>query len=371
MEEANLVLNRKELIFKEIKNQNTLIVLMPGKNLYYLTGIDVMLSLERPFLYLVNVGENYTYLIASKLYEKELDCRTFSKYYFYTDLENPFSTLEKYIVGMGLVNKEIDMCVEKTLPCYIYNNLNSILKTKNILYVDNIISKSRIIKNSDEETNILKAAFIVDETFKKLCKETLKGKSEKDIAALIDYIMRSLGARGSSFETIVAVSENAADPHHIPNDRVVKKGDSIVFDFGAIYNGYCSDITRTVFVGEPNEEAQKIYDIVKEAQNNAINAVAKGSPIKNVDIAARSTIEKYGYGQYFIHRTGHGIGLDIHEEPYVTAENNNILVNGMVFTIEPGIYINKKIGIRIEDDILVKGKANILTKSTKELIIFN
>lgn len=364
-------LNRRKIVFKEIKDKNALIVLMPGKNLYYLTNIDVMLSLERPFLYLANLNKDDAYLIASKLYEKELDCSVFKKYYFYTDVEDPFSILKDYIEDMGLPDGGIDIYVEKSLPCYIYNKLINILKAKNTRYLDPIINKCRIIKNNDELSYITKAAYLVDETFKNLCKETLTGKSEKEIAALIDYIMRSLGSKGSSFETIVAISENAANPHHVPNDRVVKKGDSIVLDFGAICNGYSSDITRTVFIGKPDCERKKIYNIVKKAQYNAINAVVEGRSIKEIDIAARKTIEQYGYGQYFIHRTGHGIGLDVHEEPYITAENDEILMNGMVFTIEPGIYIDKKIGIRIEDDILVNDKACTLTKSTKELTILN
>jgi Xaa-Pro dipeptidase len=362
-------LNHKHSVFNEIKNKRALLILLPGKNLYYLTNINVDLSLERPFLYLVDIDSDKAYLMASKLYENELQGRQADKYYFYRDQEDPFLILRSYIKNNLMMNgSDIDVYIEKSMPCYIYNKLKEFLKVGSTFYIDHIIEKYRIIKNSDEISNILKAAFIVDETFKYLLKEILTGKSEREIGALIDYIMRTLGARGSSFETIVAVSENAANPHHIPGDRIVKRGDSIVFDFGAIYNGYCSDITRTIFIGEPPEELKKIYSIVREAQSNAIDAVREGSAIKTVDLAARNTIEKYGYGKNFIHRTGHGIGLEIHEAPYITEENNNILKNGMVFTIEPGIYINGKIGIRIEDDILIKGKAHILTKATKELI---
>ena len=360
-----------EAILREIENKKALILLVPGKNLYYLTQFNIKLSLERPFLCLIDVLANNMFLVASKLFEKEIDSSNFKKYYFYADFENPFIALEKVIYEHELATDYVDLYTEKTLPCYIYNNICSLLKIKNTFYIDTIINKRRIIKNNDEISNIMKAAYIVDETYKRICKESLLGKSEKEIAALIDYIMKSLGADGSSFETIVAISENAAQPHHVPNDRVVKNGDSIVLDFGAIYNNYCSDITRTVFIGEPEDEAKKIYFIVKEAQSEAIKTVVEGRTIKDIDVTARKIITDYGYGDYFIHRTGHGIGLDVHEEPYITAENENIIANGMVFTVEPGIYIENKIGVRIEDDILVKDMAYTLTKSTKDLTILN
>lgn len=364
-------INHIEAILKKIQNKKALILLVPGKNLYYLTGVNVALTLERPLLYIIDVLSNNMFLIASKLFEKELDCSNFKKYYFYSDLENPFLVLEKIICEYELAKDCADLYLEKTLPCYIYNNISALLRINNITYIDPIINKRRIIKDNDEITNIMKAAFIVDETYTRLCNEPLLGKNEKEITALIDYIMKSLGADNPSFETIVAISENAAQPHHFPTDRVVKNGDSIVFDFGAIYNNYCSDITRTVFVGEVKTESENIYSIVKEAQSKAIKAVAEGKTIKDIDLTARRIIEDYGYGDYFIHRTGHGIGLDIHEEPYITADNEDIITNGMVFTVEPGIYIHNKIGVRIEDDILVKDKAYILTKSTKRLTILN
>ena len=366
-----LKLTRKEILLKEIKDNDALILLTPGKNLYYLTGIDIILTLERPFFYLIDVKNNNTYLIASKLYEKELDCADYKKYYFYSDVESPFLIFEGFINDIILPERGISLYVEKSLPCYIYENIKKLIKINSTLYIDPLINKSRLIKSNDEIVNIMKAAFLVDETFKNLCKETLTGKSEKEIAALIDYMMRTLGSRGASFETIVAISENASNPHHVPSDKVARKGDSIVFDFGAIYNNYCSDITRTVFIGEPDSESKKIYNIVKEAQFKAVETVKEGETIKNIDLAARNLIEGYGYGDCFTHRTGHGIGLDIHEEPYITAENDNILLNGMIFTVEPGIYIDKKIGIRIEDDVLVKDGSKILTKSTKELTILN
>jgi Xaa-Pro dipeptidase len=366
-----LNLTRKEIILNEINDNNALILLTPGKNLYYLTGIDIILTLERPFFYLIDVKNNYTYLIASKLYEKELDCTDYKKYYFYSDVENPFSIFECCLNDIILPGIGINLYVEKSLPCYVYENIKKIMKVNSTLYIDSLINKSRLIKSNDEISNIMKAAFLVDETFKNLCKESLTGKSEIEIAALIDYMMKTLGSRGPSFETIVAISENASNPHHIPTDRIARRGDSIVLDFGAIYNNYCSDITRTIFIGEPDSEAKKIYNIVKEAQLKAVEAVKEGVTIKDIDLAARDLIESYGYGDCFTHRTGHGIGLDIHEEPYITAENDDILMNGMIFTIEPGIYIDNKIGIRIEDDILVKDRFKILTKSTKELTILN
>ncbi len=197
----------------------------------------------------------------------------------------------------------------------------------------------------------------------------MENKTEKQISKLIEELIYEYGGESMSFSPIVASGPNSADPHHASNSRIIKKGDIVVLDYGAKYKGYCSDITRTIAIGEMSEEAKKIYNIVREAQQNGIDAVKKGILAKDIDYATRKIIASYGYGLYFIHRTGHGIGLDVHEDPFITSSNSEVIQNGMVFTIEPGIYLPNKFGIRIEDDVLVNEKGISLTSAPKDIMI--
>ena len=152
--------------------------------------------------------------------------------------------------------------------------------------------------------------------------------------------------------------------------KPVKKGDLVVIDYGAKYAGYCSDITRTLAIAKVPEEAKKAYETVKEAQQEGIDMVKEGAIAKDIDLAVRDIIERHGYGKYFIHRTGHGLGLEVHEEPYISSNSETVLKEGMVFTIEPGVYIPSKFGIRIEDDIAVINKRGVtLTNAEKELLV--
>ncbi len=234
-----------------------------------------------------------------------------------------------------------------------------------------VISELREIKDEDEIKVLKKAAKIADKMFYKLMDEELEGKSEKELANMIEYMMKNeFDADGVSFDPIVASGPNGANPHHTPSTRKIRKGDVVIFDYGAKYLGYCSDITRTVVVGSPSEEVKKVYEIVKESQETAFQQVKEGITAGDIDSAARNVIAKYGYDKYFIHRTGHGLGIDVHEEPYISPGNTKLLKEGMVFTIEPGIYLHGKFGIRIEDDVVVLNKKGVrLTEAERELII--
>ncbi len=159
----------------------------------------------------------------------------------------------------------------------------------------------------------------------------------------------------------------SADPHHSPNRKKLRSG-IIVLDYGAKYKGYCSDITRTIVIGKVPKKVMEIYTIVQMAQEKGVKAAIKGKMAKEIDLTVRQYIESKGYGNNFTHRTGHGIGLDVHEEPFVTPVGETVLRNGMAFTVEPGIYIEGKFGIRIEDDIVIREKGVRLTRTTRELL---
>ena len=215
----------------------------------------------------------------------------------------------------------------------------------------NIAESLRTIKDTHEINLIKKAAQIAAKALEKTLACIQPSITEFGLAALLDFHIRQLNAK-NSFDTIVAFGSNASCPHHQPTNRKLKTNDTILIDFGAKYNGYCSDITRCFAIGKTSHLFKKVYQTVLNAQKAAISAVKQGVPVKAVDSAAREVIENSGLPLYG-HGTGHGIGLDIHEAPLVSSRSNQILAPGMVITIEPAVYIPKKLGIRIEDDILV------------------
>jgi Xaa-Pro aminopeptidase len=177
--------------------------------------------------------------------------------------------------------------------------------------------------------------------------------TEAAFAAELDAAMRSLGAEDVSFETIVASGPNGAKPHHRPGDRVVRSGDLVVVDFGALYEGYHSDMTRTVAVGEVDEDRWRLLQVVLEAQQAGVEAVSAGVEAQVVDASCRDLIDAAGLGEAFLHSTGHGVGLDIHEEPRVSSRSTATLSAGHVVTVEPGVYLPELGGVRIEDTVLV------------------
>jgi len=228
----------------------------------------------------------------------------------------------------------------------------------------------RMVKDEGEVAIIQKAVDIADKVFEYILPFLKPGVKETDIACEMEYKMKKLGAQGTSFETIVASGPRSALPHGVAGMRELKAGDAVVMDFGAICEGYCSDITRTVFIGKPSEDLLNIYNIVLKAQLEAIDKAAAGITGRELDNAARSIIYSAGYDKCFGHGLGHGVGVEIHEKPTVSPKSDDILKSGMVFTIEPGIYIEGLGGVRIEDTVLLTDDGlKILTKSTKDLIV--
>ncbi len=226
----------------------------------------------------------------------------------------------------------------------------------------NIIDSGRSIKDASEIAAIKTAASISTEALRKTLPSVKPGVTESELAAMLDFHIRKLGAR-NSFETIVAFGSNASRPHHQPGRRKLKKKDSILIDFGGRYKGYCSDITRCFVVGGMTALYKKVYDVVEQAQAAAIRTIKAGVKITQVDAAARDVIAKSDLPVYG-HGTGHGFGIEIHESPFLKADAKGTLKAGEVITIEPGIYMPGKLGVRIEDDILVTESGyKILTRS--------
>ncbi|MGE7092110.1 M24 family metallopeptidase [Lysinibacillus sp. NPDC048646] len=235
--------------------------------------------------------------------------------------------------------------------------------------LDEKINAMRVIKDEDELNKLRKAAELADYAIEVGCKEIAEGKTEMEILTAIESAIQEKGCK-MSFETMVLSGPKTASPHGKPGARKVAKGDMVLFDLGVIYEGYCSDITRTVAFGEPTDAQKEIYHAVLAANTNAVAAVKPGVRAMDLDKIARDTITDAGYGEYFTHRLGHGLGISVHEFPSVTGANDMTMEPGMVFTIEPGIYKSDVTGVRIEDDVVVTNEGvEVLTKFPKELIV--
>lgn len=239
-----------------------------------------------------------------------------------------------------------------------------------LLPTQGLVEGLRLVKDQGERQAMRVAGQVTDKVFAHILRFIRPGVRESELAAEMEHQMRRLGASGPSFETIVASGWRSALPHGVASDKKVAKGDMIVFDFGCIYQGYCSDMTRTVVVGKPSARQKKIYGIVQRAQAAGLRMAKPGKTTGDVDKAARVIISRAGFGKRFGHGTGHGVGIEIHEEPRVGPNAKDILRDGVAITVEPGIYLEGAFGVRIEDLVLVtpKGHEN-LYRTTKDLIV--
>lgn len=236
--------------------------------------------------------------------------------------------------------------------------------------VDKKIADCRIIKDETELEKIRTAQKIAEKAYLEMLNFVKTGVTERELAARLEFLMKLNGAEDISFDLITITGKKTSLPHGVPSDDKISEGDFFTCDFGAVYEGYHSDTTRTVAVGFATDEMREIYDTVLAAQLSALDVVCAGVPAAGVDRAARKVIEDKGYGEYFGHATGHGVGLDIHEAPVVSYRGGEILQAGMIITDEPGIYLPSKFGVRIEDMLCVTGDGyeNLVTLP-KELII--
>ena len=226
------------------------------------------------------------------------------------------------------------------------------------------------IKNSEEIKTIAKACAIAEKSFNEVLPFLEEGVTERDIGAELEYRFRKNGATDKSFDTIIAFGANSAVPHHATGKTKLKQDMPVLMDFGCIYNGYCSDMTRTMFFGTPSKEFLQAYKAVYDAHFAALNSITAGMTGKEADATARNVLEKYGYAKYFTHSLGHGLGVHIHEYPYLAPSRMAVLENGMVFSDEPGVYFDGKFGIRIEDSCYLSGgKVHTFMKEDKRLIM--
>ncbi len=258
----------------------------------------------------------------------------------------------------------------KSITFDFYNDMMEKVKPGNIVSADQIIESIRIIKEKQEIDAVKSAAEIANLAFVHILDFIKPGVTERDIALELEFFMRHKGADALAFDTIAASGERGSLPHAVPSSRALKNGDFVTLDFGAKWNGYCSDMTRTVGLGAISAEQKNVYRIVLEAQKAASAVIAANVSASVADSVAREMISGAGYGEYFGHGLGHGVGLEIHEAPTLNALSKDVLKTDMTVTIEPGIYIPGKFGVRIEDLAVVTDNGIIsLSTVDKELII--
>ena len=232
-----------------------------------------------------------------------------------------------------------------------------------------LVEQARMVKDDEEIACIRSAVLLGASLFNRALEVIRPGVRETAVAAEMEYAARKAGAEAMSFETIIASGERSALPHGRASQAVIPSQGFVVCDFGVILSRYCSDMTRTVYVGRPSAEARGVYQAVKEAQQAAVDAVKPGISVGEIDRAARKSLQKSGLAKYFTHSTGHGVGLEIHEAPRVAAGQTEILQPGTVITIEPGVYVPGKWGVRIEDMVVVtESRCEVLTPTSKELV---
>lgn len=291
--------------------------------------------------------------------------------YGYLDSENPWEKIANCLNSLNTFKK---IATEKeALTVARFDQLRQYFPDADFsANVTQLIERLQLIKTSAEKEKLMAAGKWADIALEIGFRAIQEGITEQEILAEIEYQIKRQGVSKMSFDTLVLTGKNAASPHGHPGTTKVAKQDLVLFDLGVVWNGYCSDVTRTVSFKTPTNFQKDIYEIVLEAQLKAIETVRPGVTAGQLDDIARTVIESYGYGEYFNHRLGHGIGTTVHEFPSLVSGNDLVLEEGMCFSIEPGIYIPEKVGVRIEDCLYVtKNGCELFTKTSKDLLIID
>jgi Xaa-Pro dipeptidase len=333
------------------------VVLVPGPNMRYYTGVN-SLMLERPFMLLVPV-DGEAHLIAPALEAGPYgDCVLEMKVHPWTDSEGPGDAISSAVKGAGVRGK---WGVEGRVP-YLF--LDRLMKkaTPKLRNAEPILQGVREIKDESEVALLRKSATILSKSFEEFPSILKEGLTELQVAKSATDAIYANGATKVD-DMLVQSGPRAADPHGLPSGKRIGKGESVVMDVGATYEGYYADITRTFCIGS-SPEVERVYEKVLEAETRAIGKSARDVRVGAVDGAARSVLKKAGLGRYFFHRTGHGLGIEVHEAPYIVEGGEEKLQPNMCFTVEPGIYIRGKLGVRIEDDVLIEGRKGVVLTDT-------
>lgn len=345
--------SRIDNLFRELKGEGCVLI-KSYPNIFYYSGFtseDALLLILKDRRYIITDSR---YFIQARIEAPDFELVDISKGWGYIFSLIPCDTIyfEENRMSYGMYkrlsgNTKIEFCPSQTE-----------------------IDKPRRIKDNEEIRLISEAEKIGDEAFINLLEILRAGMTEREVALELEMRMKRQGASDLSFDTIVASGVRSSMPHGVASDKVIEKGDFVTLDFGCVYKGYCSDMTRTVVIGTPDSRQEEVYNLVLKAQTTAIDELYNGIACSKADKIARDVITEGGYGEYFTHSLGHSVGIEIHELPNFSPKSVDILENGNVLSVEPGIYIDGWGGVRIEDLIAVNdGKITNLSHSPKELVV--
>lgn len=355
------MIKNRILNLQEILKDNEAFLVTSGSNRFYLTGFNSSAG---------------TVLITKTRAVFFIDFRYFEK------AKNTVYSCDVVLYDKG--DKGIyEFCKSEKIKCiFVESSFVSLTQHKHLsdlfggiaISKDNLldlsINKMRAVKSADELLCIKQAQALTDSTFDYILPRITAGRTEREVMLDMEFFMRGLGASGVSFEFIVVSGKNSSLPHGVPTEKPIERGDFVTMDFGGIVGGYCSDMTRTVAVGSVSDEQKTVYDTTLKAQLAALDAIKAGKICGDMDKIARDIIYNAGYKGCFGHALGHSLGIDVHESPSLSPNNKDVLQLGNVVTVEPGIYLENKFGVRIEDMVYVTEDGCInLTKSDKNLII--
>ena len=354
--------NKVNRILKSMEEKGVpQMIISDPPTIFYLTGKWIIPG-ERLLALYLNVNGDHK-LVINKLFPQEKDLGV--ELVWYDDIEDGVEILSRF------VEKDKPIGIDKVWPARFLLRLQELGAGSKFVNGSMIVDYVRMIKSDEEQQLMREASLANDKIMEELIPMVNKGYTEVELNKIVRDMYAKAGHSDVSFDPITAYGKSGADPHHVTDDTKGKRGDSVVLDIGGILGNYCSDMTRTVFLGEVSDKAREVYEVVKEAQQRGIEAAKPGNRMCDVDLACRNYIEEKGYGQYFTHRTGHSIGMEDHEYGDVSSVNEDIIKVGQCFSIEPGIYLmDEGIGVRIEDLVIItEDGCEVLNHFTKDLIV--
>ena len=342
-----------------------LTAIAPTSNMRYLLGFSPMPD-ER--LCVLLVTRNATRLVIPDLNADQVEAHTGFRGIRWKDEAGPDQALAEALDDLDATRPAV-LAVDASMRADALLVLQKVTQPGRSASAADLMAALRMRKSESELEVLARAAALADEALMVGAEACRPGVTEREVAECIAAHFREGGAAMVDF-ALVASGPHSGFPHHTAGERQIQAGDTVILDVGATLDGYKSDITRVVHLGDPPSELRAIYDTVREANQRACEAARPGARACDVDHAARSVIEEAGYGPYFVHRTGHGLGMDVHEEPWITAESTTVLEPGMVFSVEPGVYLADRFGVRIEDIVVVTdGPSRRLTGLDHDLIV--
>lgn len=334
------------------------------KHVYYLTGFATNPH-ERLLALVLPRGEEARLLVPALDYEAAQAASSVASIHTHQDTDNAYEILGRLLPsGMAALGVEKD-----DLNVNRFEAVSAVASASSYVDIGLPLREMRAVKIPEEVERMKRAVRLVEDVLRAGVSLVKPGVTEIELVAELEYRMKKLGADGPSFDTMVLTGPKTALPHGSPDERKVAEGELILFDLGVYADGYASDITRTFAVGEVSDELRRIYDAVLQGNLRAIEAIRPGVSLGSIDRAARDTIAAAGYGPYFNHRLGHGLGMDVHEYPSIHGKNEDAAIEGMTFTVEPGVYVPGVGGVRIEDDVLVTASGvEVLTTFPKTFV---